>query len=246
MQISDNIMLGPAYGAGTAGNFTGSSPMELGVGPMGRIYLHDVVPLAANTTGLAAAQAVGAAGNLTLTAGTGVTTTTLADGTTALVLDTPRCVDVVSSNAGDTTQTVTIYGYDQYGQAMSQVVTLNGTTRVPTLKAFKQVYRIAISAATAGNISAGTTDTLGLPFRVTDLGYVTNCMFNQTAVTINSTNIKVAVQTSPATTATGDVRGTVAVSSSDGTKRLVMGLMIPAIGCGPNATRVGAYGVPQA
>jgi hypothetical protein len=244
MHISDDIYLGPSYAGGSAVS-SGPSPMELGVGPMGRIYVFDSVPLTKQTTGLAAAQAVAGAGNLTLTAGTGITTTTDLSGVTRLVLDCARCVDVVSANAGDTTQTATVYGYDIYGQAMSQVVTLNGTTRVPTTKAFKQVYRIAISAATAGNISAGTTDTIGLPYRLTDLGYVTNVMFNQTAITINSTNIKVADQTSPATTATNDVRGTVAVSTSDGTKRLVMGILLPALAAGPAATRVGAVGVTQ-
>jgi hypothetical protein len=71
-------------------------------------------------------------------------------------------------------------------------------------------------------------------------------MWNNAAVTINSTNVKVADQTSPATTSTTDVRGYIPLTSaSDGTKRLVMALAIPAIGCGPNATRIGAFGVTQ-
>src|SRR5690348_8032151 len=99
MQISDDIRLGPVYAGGANGpDSAGPSPMELGVGPMGRVYFFDVVPLTKNTTGLAAAQAVAGAGNLTLTAGTGVTSVTLASGTVALQMDTPRCVDVVSSN----------------------------------------------------------------------------------------------------------------------------------------------------
>jgi excinuclease ABC subunit B len=47
------------------------------------------------------------------------------------------------------------------------------------------------------------------------------------------------------TPVTNDVRGTVAVSTSDGTKRLVMGILLPALAAGPAATRVGAVGVTQ-
>lgn len=236
--FSDDLMLGPVFAGGPM-----NSNMELGVGPMGRVHIFDVVPLTKNTTGLAAAQAVAGAGNLTLTAGTGVTSAS-ADGVTRLVLDTPRCVDVVSSNAGDTTQTATIYGYDQYGQSMTQLVTLNGTSRVATTKAFKSVYRIAISAACTGNASAGTTDVIGLPYRVTTRDYIVGSNFNATAVAL--TAYTVADVTSPATNATGDVRGTLTLpSASDGTKRAVVAIALPAIAAGPNATRTGAVGVDQ-
>lgn len=240
MQISDDIYLGPALAGGALS--AGPSPMELGVGPMGRVYIFDVVPLTLQTSGLATAQAVGAAGNLTLTAGTGVTTST-ARGVTEYVLDCARVVSVVSSNAGDTTQTATFYGYDIYGQPMSQVKTLNGTTRVPTTKAFKSIYRVAISAATTGNISVGYDDTIGLPVRLLSKDYIT---FNYNATVGLLSAVTVADQTSPATTSTTDVRGLIALASaSDGSKRLVAFIALPAIACGPNATRVGAYGVTQ-
>lgn len=242
MHISDDIYLGPVQ---TQTNISaGPSPMELGFGPMGRVYMFDAVPVAKNTTGLAAAQARGAAGDMTLTAGTGVTASVDAFGVTRLVMDVARCVDVVSANVGDTTQTVTVYGYDQYGQAMTQAVTLNGTTRVATTKAFKSVYRIAVSAATAGNISAGTTDTIGLPCRLLSKDYVVGSNFNATAVALSA--YTAAVTTDPATTTTGDVRGTIALpSAADGTKRLVAAIAMPAIAVGPQATRVGLLGVTQ-
>jgi hypothetical protein len=249
MHISDDLMLGPAVAAGSGINSAGPSPMEQGVGPMGRVYIFDSVPLTLQAAGLAAPQAVAGAGNLTLTAGTGVTASTLANGTVIYTLDTARSVSAVSASAGDTTQTVTVYGYDQYGQAMSQAVTLNGTTTVKTTKMFKSVYRIAISAAAAGNISAGYGDDFGLPLRLLNLGYVVSLMWNGAAVTVNSSNVGVADTTSPATTATTDVRGYVKeaglTGGADGTKRLVMCIAVPAIACGPSATRVGAYGVTQ-
>ena len=74
-------------------------------------------------------------------------------------------------------------------------------------------------------------------------------MWNGAAVTVNSTNVGVADTTSPATTSTTDVRGYVKAAglsgAADGTKRLVMAIALPAIAVGPNATRVGAFGVTQ-
>lgn len=243
-QFSEDMFLGPAVAGGSPSD--GPSPMTVGVGPMGRVYIFDIVPLTLQAAGLAAAQAVASAGNLTLTAGTGVTTTVDATGVTRYVLDVPRAVRVVSSGAGDTTQTVTFYGYDVYGQAMSQAVTLNGVTPVVSTKVFKSIYRIAVSAATAGNVSAGYADVFGLPVRVTDAGYVISVKW-AAALADDAGTFVAAVTTDPATTTTGDVRGTYAPSSAaNGSRRLVMALAVPAIGAGPNATRVGAFGVTQA
>jgi hypothetical protein len=52
--------------------------------------------------------------------------------------------------------------------------------------------------------------------------------------------------TTPATTTTGDVRGTyVPSSATNGIKRLVMVIALPGIVAGANATRTGALGVNQ-
>lgn len=230
MQISDDLMLGPVSPGGS-GNVDGPSPMTTGVGPMGRCYIFDVVPVALDLDGVAVAQAVGAAGNLTLTAA-------------IVTLDTPRTIDIVSSGAGDTTQTATVYGVDQYGQDMSELIAFNGVTRVAGQKAFKKITRVAISALMAGNASVGWTDVLGLPYRVTTRDYV---HFNYNAIVGLLAAINVADVTSPATTITNDVRGTITLASAaDGVKRLVATLALPAIACGPNATRIGAVGVTQA
>ena len=118
MQVSDDIMLGPVYSGKV--NADGPGVMELGVGPMGRVYIFDVVPVALNLSGIAAAQAVAGAANLTLTtAATGVTYSTLPNGTPLLNLDVGRNVDILSSSASDTAVVITVYGYDMYGQAMS-------------------------------------------------------------------------------------------------------------------------------
>lgn len=243
MHISDNIYLGSA--PTSMGANESPSPMDLGVGPLGRVYVFDVVPLVLQAAGLAAAQAVAGAGNLTLTAGTGVTTSVV-NGTTRYTLDTPRCVSLVSANAGDTTQTATVSGFDQYGQAMTATVALNGTNTVASTKAFKSVTQIAISAATAGNISAGYNDKLGLPVRLLDVGYITSVKWAGALAQDAGTAVAADV-TSPATAATTDVRGCYTPSSAaNGSRRLVMTIAVPAIACGPTATRIGALGVTQA
>ena len=243
MQVSDDIMLGPVYSGKV--NADGPGVMELGVGPMGRVYIFDAVPVALNLSGIAAAQAVAGAANLTLTtAATGVTYSTLPNGTPLLNLDVGRNVDILSSSASDTAVVITVYGYDMYGQAMSEAITTNGTARVAGKKAFKSVYRVASGGAAVGNISVGFGDVIGLPYRVTTRDYIT---FNYNATVGLLAAVTVADTTATATTTTGDVRGTITLATAaNGTKRLVATIALPAIACGPNATRIGALGVTQA
>lgn len=242
MQISDDLYLGSAL-IPSVSDAANPSPMTQGVGPMGRVYIWDVVPVALAANGLSVSATPGAAGNLVLAAGTGVTARVRSDGTTEYVLDTPRCVTV--SAAGANSAVFTIYGYDQYGQAMSQLIAAPSTSTVATTKAFKTVTRIAISAAAGSAITAGFNDKLGLPVRVTDVGYITSVKYNATLAQDAGTFVAADV-TSPATVSTTDVRGTYALSGvANGSKRLVMTIALPAIACGPNATRIGAAGVDQ-
>ena len=246
MQISDDIYLGPASLAGSNVS-AGPSPMTLGVGPLGRVYTFDVVPAAVGATTtqnqIALSQNL-PAGNLTLTAGTGTTTTTNSLGQVLIVLDTARTIAVYSA-ANLAAQTLTFYGYDQYGQAMTQTITAPNATTVETTKCFKSVYQITSNGAIASALVVGLGNGIGLPYRLTDLGYVMNVMFNQTAISITSTAVKVADGTSPATVSTNDVRGYIVTASSDAVKRLVVNYSLPALAVGPNATRLGAAGVTQ-
>lgn len=242
MQISDDIQLGPVVPG--ASNTAGPSPMDVGVGPMGRVFVWDVVPLTLQAAGLATSQNPSSGGSFTLTAGTGVTTRTRADGTVEYVLDVARSVTITA--AGANTAVYKISGYDQYGQAMSQTLAAPSTSTVTSTKMFKTVTSITNTNATAGlnNLTAGFSDLIGLPYRLLSRDYVVGSNFNATAVAL--TAYTVADQTSPATVSTTDVRGYITLpSAADGTKRLVASLAIPAIACGPNATRVGACGVTQ-
>lgn len=221
--FSDGVRAGRNF----ANNGTASEPGVF----MSPINVYNVVPATLSATAVAAAQAVAGAGNLTIngaSASGGVAT-----------LDVPRAVSVVSSNAGDTTQTATVFGTDAYGIAMSEAIAFNGTTTVAGQKAFKTVTRVAISAAMAGNASVGSTDIFGLPYRVDSRNYVITA-WNSAIVTTGT--FAAADTTSPATTTTNDVRGTfLPADAANGSKRLTVWTFIV-----DDDTQTGLYGVTQA
>ena len=148
-QFSDDLFLGTAQtymGVNTNANLGDPAPMELGVGPLGRIYVWDTVPLTKSTTNIATASAY--TSTITLTAGTGVTSVTLSDGTTALQVDVPRALSITIGAGTITNRNVTITGYDYYGQKMSEVIA-TGTTQSTTVNGLKAFYQI-ISASEIG------------------------------------------------------------------------------------------------
>jgi len=222
--------------------FDDPSPMDLGIGPLGRVYIWDVMPQAAVTNNIAASQTAAGAGAVTLTAGTSAKSVVRKDGTTAIQLDLPRAIKV---NCSTTARAFTINGYDYYGQAMSEVITVaTAATAVTGKKAFYQVTSAKI-AGSATAVVVGTSDVLGLPVRVFNVAYVTSVKSNSTLA--QDAGTFVAADMATATTTTGDVRGTYTpATASDGTVRTVMTIALPGIAVGPNATRVGALGVTQA
>jgi len=222
--------------------FDDPAPMDLGIGPIGRMYVWDVIPQAAVTNNIAASQTAAAAGAVTLTAGTSAKSVVRNDGTTVIQLDLPRAVKV---NCSTTARAFTISGYDYYGQTMSEVITVaTAATAVTGKKAFFQISGATI-AGSATAVVIGTSDVLGLPVRVFNVAYVSSVKSNSTLA--QDAGTFVAADTAVATTGTGDVRGTyVPATASDGICRTVMTIALPAIAVGPNATRVGALGVTQA
>lgn len=239
-QHSDDLYMGTATGPQTASWASGGNPGQIGmgVGPLGRTYVFDIVPAALSATAVCAAQAVAAAGNATIngaSASGGIAT-----------FDVARNVSIVSSSASDTTQTVTVTGTDYYGQAQTSLLTINGTTTVNGLKSFKTITQVAVSAVFVGNLSVGSTDIFGLPYRVTDAGYLLRTGWNN-AVADNAGTFT-AADTATATVSTGDVRGTFlpASTAANGSRRLVIAIGLTAIQAGPTATQTGAIGVTPA
>lgn len=252
MQFDDNLMIGPVVAGGpavpglqAANDTAGSSEQTRGIGPLGRVFVYDVVPATLATANLAALQTTAGAGNLVLTAGAGVTKVARPDGTTAYQFDIPRAVSLTS--AGNISGvTFTVSGYDIYGQPMTQALAGPNANTVNTKKAFWQVTNIAVNGAVATNTSAGSSDIYGIPVAVIDGGYIAHAGWNG-AFNIDGGTFVAADTTNPATSATGDVRGTYTPSSaSNGAKRLVLGIVMPSTAVGPQATRAGALGVTQA
>lgn len=219
------------------------SQMDLGVGPLGRVYVWDCVPQTLQTANIAASQTASGSGAVTLTAGTSAKSVVRADGVTVIQLNTPRALQI---NTSTTARAITISGYDYYGQAMTETITVSvAGTPVNGKKAFYQVASATINGS-ATAVTIGTTDILGIPIRVIDAGYIVKVGWNGTLAQDAGTFVA-ADMTNPATATTGDVRGTyVPSSASNGVRRLVMTIAVPAIACGPNATRTGALGVTQA
>ena len=218
------------------------SPMSLGIGPLGRVYVWDVVPQAPVTNNIAASQTTTTAGqSVTLTAGTSAKSVVRQDGVTVIQLDVPRAVKV---NSSTTARAFTVTGYDVYGQSMSELITVvTAATAVTGLKAFYQISGATISGS-ATAVVIGTSDVLGIPVRVANVAYVASVKSNNTLA--QDAGTFVAADTVTATTGTGDVRGTYApATTSNGIIRTVMAVTLPGIAVGPNATRTGALGVNQ-
>ncbi len=233
-----------------AGNFYlgDPAPMSIGVGPLGRIYIWDVIPEAKQVANVSAAVIYAAAGSATLAAGTSAQSFIRTDGVTVIQLDCPRAISVTTASGSPTSANFTISGYDYYGQAMTEVIASGTVASTATngKKAFYQISSIAVSAGTTVAVSVGTSDVLGCPIRFTDIGYVISAGWANALAEDTGTAV-VADMTNPATSTTGDVRGTyVPSSATNGVRRLVASLAVPAIAVGPNATRLGALGVTQA
>lgn len=236
--IRDALFMGavrnlfPQAGAAVEG-----APPQEGFGPMGRVHVFTIVPLAAAANNIALAQIATA---LVLTAGAGVTTRTAANQlSTELVLDVPRNVTVTA--AGANTGVPTIRGFDQYGQPMTEVLAAPSTSTVTGKKAFKVISSVTMSATPGSNITVGTGTQYGLPAAVRDKGFIVSAKYNGADMTLAS-DITVADQTAVSGT-TGDVRGTALGATPDGIKRMVVVIALDSIAVGPNATRLGLAGL---
>lgn len=235
-QQTDDLWMGNATGPQT-NSWAGPGTIGRGVGPMGRVYLFDIVPAAAAANAVCASQSVGAAGALTVngaSASGGVAT-----------FDYARTVNIDTSSANNTTQVITVTGTDYWGQAQTEAITCNGTSTVNGDKAFKTISAVSSNAALTGTITVGNNDTFGLPYRVTDAGYLVRVGW--AGALAEDAGTFVAADTAAATTTTGDVRGTYTPSSAaNGSRRLVIAIGMTALQAGPDATQTGAIGVTPA
>ena len=150
----------------------------------------------------------------------------------------------VSSSASDT-GTVLVQGFDQYNTVMTQLVTLNGTTPISTLKAFSFIWQITpLSATLVGNLSIGSGKGIGLPVAL-DAGSFDNAV-NSTGAGAQAADTGTLVYAfrGTSTNLTGDVQGTYtsSVTLNGVTQIWVRGF--PAMG--PNLKSTSTHGVAQA
>lgn len=215
------------------GNFFGNNgTAHLPGFPLSPLTTYRIAPAVLDADGIAVAQAVLTASNLTIAGA-------LASGGVA-TFDVPRAISVTSSDAGDTTQTATFTGTDFYGLAQTEVLAFNGAATISGKKAFKTISRVAISAALTGNGSAGTLDIYGLPFVLSNISDIITVKWDG-VLAQNAGTAVIADATTPATTTTGDVRGTYTQSgnAANGTRILTFTYYV----LNPN-TKIGLYGVP--
>lgn len=171
----------------------------------------------------------------------------MANGTTQSVWaqDVPRNLSMVVTHGSSIVAiSCLISGYDVYGEAMSETlsVTATGTSKTSAgKKAFKWIKSIALTSAsdaTADTVNLGFGDVIGLPFAVDRKDRL--IPIGDGALDASAT-IVVADATDPATTTTGDTRGTIDFNSaSDGTRKFACWLMPTS-----RQTQVGSFGVTQ-
>jgi hypothetical protein len=158
-----------------------------------------------------------------------------------------RAVSIVPVSNTSTAQVIfTVSGYDIYGVPMSEAITVPTSTTTATTtngkKAFKYIASVTPNVTNAITYSVGTTDIYGFPLR-SDFFSDVAINYNAAAVTA-STGYVAAVTTSPATTTTGDVRGTYALqSAADASKRLAIRQFVLPANMG---SITGLFGVTQA
>ena len=187
-QFSDDLFLGSApanVGTNVNSNLGDPSPMSVGFGPMGRVYLYDTTPAVGTTAAVLAAKTPTTATTYsgtslaTASAAAGTTQVVRSDGTTVLQFDYPRAVACTTASGSPTNSVITITGYDYYGQPMTEIIQ-SGTvqsTQTKGRKAFFQVYSVAFSAATTVAVSIDTTNIIGLPCRISDEAYIIDTGF---------------------------------------------------------------------
>jgi hypothetical protein len=150
----------------------------------------------------------------------------------------------ISGVSGGAGGTFTVAGIDIFGYPLTQLVTVAaGANTVNTLKTLKAVLSVTPNFSDAHNYSVGTADLFGFGILASYFGDV-SVNWNSALITAN-VGFTAADTTSPATNATGDVRGTYATqSASDGTKRLIMRVS-PTLGSLVTNPTTGLFGQPQ-
>lgn len=153
-----------------------------------------------------------------------------------------RCISIGATSTAGAGGAFLVSGWDVYGQPMTETITPAAATTafVYGKKAFKFIKSVVPQFTdSTGQYSVGFGDTFGFPLRQ-DRWETIEEMYNNTRV-VTGVGFLAPVLTNPATAATGDVRGTVqlstngantavaspVVATTDGTKRLTIIQTLP-------------------
>jgi hypothetical protein len=118
----------------------------------------------------------------------------------------------ISAASGSAGGTFTVRGYTMYGEPVSETITVAaGTGTTYGKKTFKYILSVTPNFTDAHNYSVGTSDTFGFAIR-SDFWEYTNLFYNGAFLTAQ-TGWLAADLTTPATSTTGDSRGTLQVSA---------------------------------
>ena len=151
-----NLMATPTNFPRRINNYVKAMAYSADVNYNGATRVNFGAPLAASATSL-------------LNAGSIATGTSLDLSAVAAIPDQwGRNIQVVAGAANATA--IVVYGWDYLGQPIAEQLTLNGTTPVVGVKAFKALNYVTYTAA-ATTISIGTGVKLGLPYKTLRVGY---------------------------------------------------------------------------
>jgi len=167
--------------------------------------------------------------------------------------DVPRCVSITASSNMSTT-TFTFQGTDAYGASLTASLTGptgntfgNSGSVVTTLSAFKTVTTASANGAATGLLAIGTSDTYGLPYRLTNVGEGLGAYINGGSASVAPTYTAGFAATGVATATTADVRGTVALATTvlaNGSRYVTFQFVTPNDGTlAGNDTKENTYGV---
>ena len=231
---------GPLW-IGAAGPTPATDPSAKGGYQTTPGYRYSYQPTALLTDNIAATQST--AGAFTLSAATGVTTTTIGgvnyiDLAPGVPLPLGERNIRFSGTASATAAVVTVAGLDGNLRVVQETVTSpSGAAITSGIKTLRFV-RSATAAASTGSCSIGTGDRLGFPLRVNDPSQV---QISMAGAWITAATGFVSAVTTTATALTGPVRGAYDLqTASDGTRRFTA-IIYPA---DPDTT-TGLYGVSQ-
>lgn len=186
--------------------------------PYGMIYPWIVTPEAGSPTNLRAAGAIAAAGSLVLTAGAGVTqSSTTYTGYTSFDFDVPRALTFTTAGPTVNAVDITTSGWGWNKEPMVETVSLAAGAAVTNgKKAFSAVHSCVASGATGGGtISIGTSDILGIPYKIVNSAFlfanwdgVPDYTVDPAGAIMSFGGTFTPADQSTPTATTGDVRGT--------------------------------------